>query len=198
MYKQRGSVLLISLGLLVILTLMVFGMAGTVLNQEKMVINYRDDVMSLQVAEAVLKKAERELNNIDLSKFDFGSEEAGFYNAFCVNRPSDVNCPKIEVKVLENIYSEDEWAAENSREITTTGLSKCDDSEECEAAYKAIFLGDAEAIDGMVVITSQVQNADAGAESVFKLFKIIAMGTDATGNNRRIVVSYYKAPVAGG
>jgi type IV pilus assembly protein PilX len=55
---QRGSVLLISLMILIVLTLLTFTAAKNVLLQEKMVASTRDSMLALEVAEAALLDAE--------------------------------------------------------------------------------------------------------------------------------------------
>ena len=70
--SQQGSVLIISLVIMVVLTILgVSGMKTTIL-EEKMAGNMRDSQLAFQAAEATLKQAEQyiEQNVVSISSFD--------------------------------------------------------------------------------------------------------------------------------
>lgn len=81
---QRGSVLLISLAILVVLTLMTFAISNSVLLQDKVVVNHRDAALSQQTAESALRDAEKLLTTqeYDVEEFTFSGEQ-GLYRGFC-------------------------------------------------------------------------------------------------------------------
>lgn len=82
--KQQGSVLLISLAILIILTLMTFAVSNSVLLQDKAVINHRDNTLAQQVAEAALKDAENLLRTQEYGIEDFPFEgNTGLYRGYC-------------------------------------------------------------------------------------------------------------------
>jgi len=84
--RQKGSVLLVSLIMLLLLTLIaVGGMQGTIL-QERMTGNLRDRDLAFQAAEAALREAE-ELVRDDPDSGDYAENDDGFYEVNDDNRP---------------------------------------------------------------------------------------------------------------
>lgn len=193
MQTQKGSVLLISLALLVVLTLTVFGVSSQVLNQQKLTVNYKDDVFALQVAEAAMKDAERKMEFIEAREFT-ESGNNGFYDGECVTATQ--SCQYIEDVLLEDLFELEAWGSGNSREANT---EICINNTICKKGrYKAILLGDATGdSSSLVIITSQNQVAGGqGQGNHFKLFKIVATGTDTNDENRKVLISYYIAPIS--
>lgn len=84
--RQRGSVLLVSLIMLLLITLVaVGGMQGTIL-QERMTGNLRDRDLAFQSAEAALREAEQTIDN-DPDTEAFTDNQNGFYEVNNDNRP---------------------------------------------------------------------------------------------------------------
>lgn len=82
--KQKGSVLLVSLIMLLLLTLVaVGGMQGTIL-QERMTGNLRDRDLAFQAAEAALREAEVFIRDNPATIYD---NSAGLYQVNAANRP---------------------------------------------------------------------------------------------------------------
>jgi len=81
MSKQSGSVLIISLIIMVVLTILgVSGMKSAVL-EEKMAGNLRDSQLAFQAAEATLREAEQYIDNniVSITNFDTNGSD-GLYN----------------------------------------------------------------------------------------------------------------------
>lgn len=195
---QQGSVLLISLVVLVMLTLMVFGLNNSIILQERIVGDTRTDSLALEVAESALIDAEQFLAGVQLSSFTKEGNN-GLYFGECEYEETD--CYAMRTLPTENLFSASTWGSDNSREATTA--IKCFVGESCpltdeyeKGRFKAIYLGHVSSGDSIRVITSQLQDAnDTFLSEEYKLFKIIATGTSADEGNRRVLVSYFVAPV---
>lgn len=107
--KQRGSVLIISL--LIMLVLTILGVSGmkTSLLEEKMAGNLRDSQLAFQAAEATLKQAEQyiEKNVVSITNFDNDGSD-GFYD-ISTERPWESinwdNMDSLEYTGLNSYYS---------------------------------------------------------------------------------------------
>lgn len=202
MIRQQGSVLLISLGLLIILTLMTFTISNKVLLQERMTTGHRDDALALQIAETALRDAERSI--ITRTKTDYtmaGSQ--GLYNGMC--GISDPDCYILNVADID-LFADSSWAAANSREATTE--IPCAFEDACPlrnpdrylaGRYKLILLDDnfdlsVSGANKTIMIDNQYQSRDEGANPIYFLYKVIATGQGVDNKNRRVVVSYFAAP----
>tara|TARA_R110001592_G_scaffold52511_6_gene160657 strand:+ start:2404 stop:3000 length:597 start_codon:yes stop_codon:yes gene_type:complete len=87
--KQTGSVLLLSLLMLLILTMVGVASIGNVTLNERMASNYRDHDISFQAAEAALKEGERQAINYSLSfnedDFQGGCTTGSCFTSACDN-----------------------------------------------------------------------------------------------------------------
>lgn len=200
MIKQQGSVLLISLGVLVVLTLMSFGLSNSILLQERLTADTRSDSLALEVVESALIDAEEFLLGIEVDAFTAAGNE-GLYKG-------DKNCAALgsECYALSelpsvDLFSTELWTDNNSR-VATTAIP-CPHGDVCplpdeykKGRFKAIYLGKISSGESIRVITSQLQDAnDTYLSDDMALFKIIATGTSANEDNRRVLISYFVAPV---
>ena len=80
--KQTGSVLLLSLLMLLLLTMVGVASIGNVILNERMASNYRDHDVSFQAAEAALTEGERQAINYSLS-FDENDFQGGCTSSSC-------------------------------------------------------------------------------------------------------------------
>lgn len=211
-FKQQGSVLLISLGLLVVLTLITFTVSNSVLLQEKMTSSNRDDALALQVAETALRDAERKASTHTKSEYTLAGA-LGLYDGRPKTAAGADNCvlngtPKcyLETMADDDLFNDDTWKNTNSQKATTN--IACQYGDACplqsparyeSGRYKLILLDDDYdiSISGstkITVVDNQYQARDEGANPTYWLFKVIAMGTGVDGKNRRVLVSHFAAP----
>ena len=199
--KQQGSVLLISLMLLVILTLMTFAISNSVLLQGKMTGSIRDDTLALQVAEFALSDAERFVNDSDLSHFTL-SGDRGLYDGQCDTE--DADCVIKEFAGLD-LFADSAWTDDNSRPATTP--IACPFGNACPVnnngfqpgRFKIILMGNIDltlsGAERISSVTNQYQDQGEGAVPEYVLYRVIATGTGVDSANRRVIVSHFSAPV---
>lgn len=221
--KQQGSILLISLALLVILTLMTFTVSNSVLLQEKMGAGNRDNVLALQVAEMALKDAEQwAMDNTATVFSSFQIEgNTGLYRGFCrvgdnskfsehsINSDDCLNNSQSYLKTIakEDMFSDDYWASTSSRAASTQ--IACPHGDACPVQnppryqagrYQLILLDvsfqpdDISGSDRVTMLDNQYQARDEGAGDYYFLYKVIATGTGLNGKGRRVLVSHFAAP----
>lgn len=107
---QRGSVLIVSMLMLLVLTIIGITAMGTSTLEEKMAGNSRDQNLAFQAAEAGLRDAEAYVDGM-ASAAAFNGSVAGLYNTTTALAP--------------NIYSDSTWAGSASRAYsgsTITGV----------------------------------------------------------------------------
>lgn len=199
-YKQQGSVLLISLMLLVVLTLMTFTISNSVLLQNKMSGAVRDDNLALQVAESALRDGERLVNNTVPDDYTFTGNQ-GLYDGQC-----DIDETDCYLNTFETLdfFAAGSWTDADSREATTP--VKCPYGDACPQTdafipgrFKVVMLGEVDlsvsGADRISAITNQYQDQNEGAAPTFYLYRVIATGTGVDDDNRRVIVSHFAAPV---
>ncbi|HEY9032500.1 MAG TPA: PilX N-terminal domain-containing pilus assembly protein [Pseudomonadales bacterium] len=199
-YQQRGSILLISLMLLVVLTLMTFTISNSVLLQSRMSGAVRDDSLALQVAESALRDGERLVSNSVPDDFTL-TGNAGFYDGRCDTDEADCY-----LNTFENLdfFADGSWTDADSRQATTP--VKCPHGSACPQTdafipgrFKVVMLGEVDlSISGaerISAVTNQYQDQNEGAAPTFFLYRVIATGTGVDASNRRVIVSHFAAPV---
>lgn len=200
--QQRGSVLLISLALLLVLTLMTFTISNSVLLQEKMATSNRDDALAMQIAESALRDAELLANTFSESEYTVAGNQ-GLYNGMCDY--STTSC-YLNTLAEENMFTDTYWTTTNSREATTE--IQCTHGDACPlqspdrylaGRYKLILLSNnfdvsVSGADKATMIDNQYQSRNEGANPTYFLFKVIATGQGVDVNNRRVLVSHFAAP----
>ena len=200
--KQQGSVLLISLMLLIVLTLMTFTISNSVLLQGKMTGSIRDDTLALQVAESALNDAERFVNTRELADYTLAGNQ-GLYDGQC-----DIDDASCYLNIFDDtdfdIFSALQWVDNNSRAATTPVA--CPFGDACPlpdryqpGRFKVILLGDVDLTlsgsERIRQITNQYQDQADGAAPQYMLYRVIASGTGVDPNNRRVIVSHFAAPL---
>lgn len=200
--QQQGSVLLISLALLLVLTLMTFTISNSVLLQEKMTTSNRDDALAMQVAESALRDAELLTNTFTMAEYTAAGNQ-GLYNGMCDY--SDSSC-YLNSLVEDDMFDDSYWTNANSRAADTDIL--CTHGAACPlqgparyqiGRYKLILLDDnfdvsVSGADKATMIDNQYQSRDEGANPIYFLYKVIATGQGIDGKNRRVLVSHFAAP----
>lgn len=198
--KQDGSVLLISLMLLIVLTLMTFTISNSVLLQEKMTTSNRDDTLALQVAESALRDAEVLANTFAETEFTSTGNQ-GLYDGQCTW--SDAGC-YLNTLSNENMFDDAYWTETNSRLAPT--VIACTYGPACPVTdgyvpgrYKLILLDNdfditISGADQVTMLDNQYQGRDEGVNPRYYLFKVIAMGAGIDVGSRRVIVSHFAAP----
>lgn len=208
--QQRGSVLLISLMLLIILTLMTFTLSNSVLLQQKMTTENKDDALALQVAEFALRDAEQSASAFAVAGYFTKQGSSGLYDGRN-NPPSDHSSCDIEdddcyLKSLDGLdyFDSSNWVDSNSR-VGTTKVP-CPHGDACpvdgayyqSGRYKMVLLGEVDITlsgsNSIRVINNQNQNADDIITTKYWLYRVIATGTGVGESSRRVIVSHFVAP----
>lgn len=200
--QQQGSVLLISLGLLVVLTLMTFTISNSVLLQEKMTTSNRDDALAMQIAESALRDAELLANTFAEAEYTLQGNQ-GLYLGMCDYADADCYLNSLaEGDMFDDAY----WDNTKSRAATTE--IACSHGTACPlknpdryqaGRYKLILLDNnfdvsISGADKATMIDNQYQSRDEGANPIYYLYKVIATGQGIDDKNRRVVVSHFAAP----
>jgi len=197
--KQKGSVLLISLMLLIVVTLLAFAVAESVLQQEKMTNNSKEGDLAMQVAELAMMDAQTALAGMSVATFTDGFTIAGtgtspaikgYYDGSTCNATNS-SC---YVNTLRDPFAEATWA----NAITTVSSVNCgttDVSCTLNGQYLIIKLA-------QIVVTATGQTEVGSADSstsgappavpgVTWVYKIMARGRGNNGLNTRVLTSYY-------
>jgi len=165
--KQSGSVLMVSLIILISLTLLVLSGSQTVVVQEKMTFAVRDAHIAMEIAESGIRDAEEVLEAFtDMSPFnDAGTN--GFY--------SEGNGP-------QDLFASTTWVDGVINDATTAVSGE-------NAQYFIEYLGQYEVSSSRAV--NIIGYGEASEEDEVYLFKIVARSLGLSGNTERIVVSHY-------
>lgn len=206
MQKQNGSVLLISLMILIVLTLMAFSLSNSIVLQQQMTSANRDDAIAFQVAEFALRDGEKQAQQFAIDgAYTIGGNQ-GLYDGR--NCPTDSTSPDYNncaLKVFSDIdlfNVEDSWKNTNSRaaetEITCTYGDDCPETI-TPGRYKIVLLGQADCLDAfgsgkISVITSANQTADEIGSSICWRYQVIAIGQGLNPENKRVLTSYLITP----
>lgn len=196
--RQEGSVLLISLVILIVLTLLTFSSARGVLLQEKMSASTRDSILALEVAEAAVRVAETRVTDPALPYSDEGPTARYCVDGCGANQ--DQECSSCEFTNVNNdIWADSVW--DFSEKVTIeAGSINCGNSDpNCKlyGEYVIIKMGK---INLTTTAQGKVQSITSDAveldniklEDMYK-YKIIARGSGMDPTNERIIVSYYAA-----
>ena len=185
---QRGSVLLISMVFLIVLTLVTFSVSDSVMIQGKMTANSRDDLLAFEVAEATAKEAEQNVRDF-IYTVDGGDE--GHYDGVC-----DEDDPGCYILSLGDLYDDDTW--EKSTEAKHK-LACGNEDPDCLAGgrYIVVRMGTVDTTisgsSGPLAPTSGYESQSEGASGDTIKYKIIARGSGVNPENRKVIVTYYAA-----
>lgn len=172
--KQKGTVLVISLIILLVLTLIgVSGARGVLLN-ERMTFASRDAKIALEVAEAMARKGEEYIDNLT----DTSSFGANGWLRTAGDGPVD-------------LFSEDTWTDANSK-VEEVPMKGPDGVTKLEGRMYIEMAGLATNDANPSNVDKSAGNNNVSASDV-QVFKIVARGTGFGGTQRVIVTLYGKA-----
>lgn len=195
--RQKGSVLLISLMLLIVVTLLAFAASESVLQQEKMTNSSKESDLAMQVAELAMMDAQTALAGMTLATFNSGfslkgdsTGTKGYYDGSTCTA-ADANC---YVNKLQDPFANTTWA----NAITTASSISCGTADTTcvlNGQYLVIKLA-------QIVVTNTGNNEVGSSDSstsgappavpgITWVYKIMARGQGNNGQNARVLSSYY-------
>ena len=188
--SQQGSVLLVSLMLLILVTLLTFSMTDDVNIQQKVIGNTRDHMLALQVAEQAVLEAEA---NISSLAYTANGGTAGLYDA-TVTCPSGEACAE---KVFHaDLFDDSNWV-KSTPAVTGIPCRTGATLAECSLKGRYIIINEGKinlnltGSDELIAQTNQYADQQTGAvPEVFK-FKIYAQGTGNNPENKRVIITYF-------
>lgn len=185
---QQGSVLLISLMLLIVVTLLTFAASDLVMVQGKMTANSRDDLLAFEVAESAAKEAEQKLLDYD---FTIDGGVLGHYDGEC-----DEDDPGCYIVSLGDLYDAATWE-KSTQAVKTISCGNGDPACQLAGRYIIIRMGTVDTTlsrtETVQSFSNQYQDQGEGAiGDVFK-YKVIAKGTGINPDNQRVIVTYFAA-----
>lgn len=195
---QKGSVLLISLMLLIVVTLLTFSVSEAVLLQEKMTSGDKDSQLSLQAAESALLEGEARIRSLDLTAFDTSFSVAGDGSNGSVKGHYDgMSCdgtnPDCYMNALNNPFEDAAW--ENAIDTATVDCGNGEAGCKLSGKYMIVKLGivnvTSSGSERLEAVTNQYQNQGEGALADAYKYKIIAMGVGNNSQNKRVLISYF-------
>lgn len=167
--NQSGSVLVISLIVLLVLSLIVLGLNRDVVLQEKMTAAFRESAVVFQAAEAGLSQVERELTTLrDLSRF---TNNNGFY--LTGNSP-------------DNYFDGSIWESNSTAEIE---LNYSELTVKYFVEYVGVELNDGSA--ETPVLSSLYGAPETGTSSA--IYRIVVRSKSNNGGSEKILSSYFSA-----
>ena len=194
--KQQGSVLLISLMLLIVVTLLTFTASETVLLQEKMASGSKDTELALQVAEAALLEAEATVRGMNRNTFlnafsitgDAGTQ--GYYDGTSCDG-TDANC---YMNTLRDLFDNNTWV----NAIPATNGVECGNGDpNCKLTGEFIIIklgtlnATASGAQVLEAVTNQYQSQSAQVMAQAWKYKVIARGSGNNPDNSRVLISYF-------
>jgi type IV pilus assembly protein PilX len=186
--KQTGSILLLSLLMLLILSMVGAASIGNVTVNERMASNYRDHDMTFQAAEAALAEGENRASSysVTFSETDFQTDfTASCNNGFCFNGNYPVGGVCDEVKPASPLWLDDTtW--------TTAGAAR-----EAIIGFPTLPVQPKYIIEFMCYV---VADTTAGTPSTTPpyggdwahMYRITAYAEGATGGSRTMLQSTFK------
>lgn len=206
--QQQGSVLVISMMILIAVTLVTFTSSRSALLQENLTANHRDDVVALQVAMAGMEDAKELLSAlppVDNSAFPFkdqGKNAQGMYDG----RNCTFNDAYCYMNALNDLFDENYWSNANAYTEDATGIPCNNGVSNCrlKGKYAIVFLGNADElfIGGgakPTLVTTDYANPkpQGGKGSFIGLFKVISYGAGLNPNNVKVISNYFAVSFGG-
>lgn len=202
MRRQRGSVLIVSLGILAILTLIGLSGANTTVLEERMAGHFRDQRVAFEAAEAALTDGENWIEENDLSAI------AGPGSACIAGQCFAASCPSglCFNGTLGNTYNacshvptaNPVWDRDNALDVWNTSGRHRVASNNSQltgsvggARYVIEFLCFLR-LDPSAPLTSELHGSAAFFRDYAEVYRITAMGFGATPNVRSVVQSTYR------
>ncbi|MFV8784173.1 pilus assembly PilX family protein [Microbulbifer sp. SA54] len=168
---QRGAVLAISMIVLLVLTLIGVSAARTVLLEEKMTFASRDAKVALEVAEALVKAAEVEIENMSTTG-DFGV----------------ANHLHPEGEGPNNLMDSASWATNNA--VTKAVKMEKPDGTALSGRYYIELAGNANKEDPADNITVGGYGQTTGGGEI-QVFRIVAQGQGLSEGTTRTIISHF-------
>ncbi|MEW5248926.1 pilus assembly PilX family protein [Microbulbifer sp. 2201CG32-9] len=171
MAKQKGAVLVVSLIILLVLTLLGVSAARTVLLEEKMTFAARDAKVALEVAEALVRAAEQEIDGFTTTG-NFGVQ----------------NHLHLQGEGPDSFLDSATWSNANS--LSNAVAMNGPDGDSISGRYYIELAGSADKEDPADNITVGGYGQSTGGGEI-KVFRIVARGRGITDSTSRIIVSHY-------
>lgn len=168
---QRGAVLVISMIILLVLTLIGVSAARTVLLEEKMTFASRDAKVALEVAEALVKAAEVEIDNMSTTG-DFGVS----------------NHLHAEGEGPDNLLDSASWDTSNA--ATKEVKMEKPDGTALSGRYYIELAGIADKEDPADNITVAGYGQTTGGGEI-QVFRIVAQGRGLSDGTTRTIISHF-------
>lgn len=194
---QKGSVLLVAIMVLIVLTLLTFSSSKSVILQEKMTASSRDAILALEAAEAALREAELSIKDKTKVFTAAGSASGRYEGSECESDSAHAQCAYLTS--LKDVFADSSWTKSTK---ASSGVNCGNGDANCEifGDYIIVRLGPINLTltgDGEVqaIHSDSVEMDEMLFDQMFK-YKIIARGVGLNPDTQRILVSYYAARVS--
>ena len=202
--KQSGSVLLISLMILTILTFVTFSASKNALLQERLTASARENIAVSEAVEMALREAENTIMDQPFVLNGAGGRYLGVVGvaAGASTIPTglpmcNVNIAGCYLNVWQDLFLEAAWAQAQTT-VDTISLGKTDISGEYMSAFlgaKTIALTGA----GQIRVDGQAyEGLDQVSTGDVYLFQIAARAKLPTSDVAKVYVSYFAIPIVSG
>lgn len=193
--REDGSILLISLMLLIVLTLLTFSSSKSVILQEKMVAGSRDGIVALEGATLVLAQAKLAVNT---NAYIPAGSAGGYYDGSQCNGIDLADETCTHLANLTDLYKASAWTKSTP---VTTSVKCVNGGVGCrvKGRYMIVYLGDkniplskftdSTVISSDIVETNNTRNI--GSNNLSSVYKIIAKAQGLNEENERIIVAHY-------
>lgn len=202
MKAQRGSVLIVSLGILAVLTLIGLSGANTTTLEERMAGNFRDQRVAFESAEAVLVDAERWVEENDLQPipaaavacvgsqcFDTTCTQGLCFNGTLANTYSQCRSQDPSVPVWDRDHPLDVFNDAARYRLASSSAQL--DGSVGGGRYIVEFLCFLR-LDPAAPLSAELHGSAAFFRDYAEVYRITAMGFGATPNARSVVQSTYR------
>ena len=188
--KQQGSILLLSLFILLGITLLTLSASKSTLMQQKVTSHTKDSLLALQVAEAALLEAQ---SIATLQEYTVNGGSAGFYDGEC--NVSDTGC---YLASITDPFADGFWG-NSTLANNSIQCGNGDNSCNIKGRFIIIRLGKVAIAGGssndVTITTNQYQNPDDANNGTAYRYKIIAKGSGinvGVGDGvERVLIAYH-------
>lgn len=191
--KENGSVLLVALMVLIVLTLLTFSSSKSVILQEKMTATTRDGMLAFEVAESALREAEK----ATVSSANSYAADGGLTGLYDGTKCASDEDYCVYMTKLRDVFAESIWT-KSTKAAKSIGCGNGDPSCQVSGEYIIVKMGEINlsltGSDEILVITGDAVELGKAAAGKMHKYKIIARGTGQNPQNTRTLVSYYAAP----
>lgn len=200
MTSQRGSVLIVSLGILAVLTLIGLSGANTTTLEERMAGNFRDQRVAFESAEAVLVDAERWVEQNDLSPitgpgtacvgadcFDAACTGGLCFNGTLANTFNLCAHQESSTPVWDRDNALNVWGDSSRHRTASSDLAGTVGGGRYVVEFMCFMR-----LDPAAPISAELHGSAAFFRDYAEVYRITAMGFGATPNARSLVQSTYR------